>query len=335
LLTAGIVGALIASAAAAIATHLADSISPPPLYKSVNTTQHIVAAPRFEYPAMSAGLHAAVLKAADALATVQSTSGATRTTEVGVVIRPEGMLLVPANGLSPGQSLQVTLANGVPYVGQVVGTDPGSGLAVVHINGAGDLATVTFSRSPVIDPSVALALWSPGRVAYAVGALHDTHETVRIGQAAIVGAMLTDFTPAQCPIGSALLSSTGAIEGIVIGDANSDAVVTPAWLASIVARDLIASGSVVHGWLGVHGVTDSIWPGGVRIVSVAKGSALRGEGVRAGDVIVSFGTVRLRSMSDLRARLYGLRPGVRVTLSVDQNGVMKRHSVVLAASQNP
>ena len=280
-------------------------------------------------------MKSAVNRVAAALVTVESTTDGVQTRELGVVIRSDGMLLAPAQGIAGTQSLLVTLADGDVYVGDVVGADPRSGLAVVHINGADDLPTVTFSRSPVIGPSVALALSSPGNDLVAIGMLHDTHSLVRVGGTMIIGAMRTDFPPAYCPNGSALLSSAGAIDGIAVGDSNGQAVVAPAWLASNVARDLIAAGSVVQGWLGVHGVTDAGWPGGVRIVGIAKGSALRRQGVLPGDVIVDFGSIRIRTMADLRARLYGLRPGVHVTLGIVADGRTSRHAVALAMSVNP
>ena len=40
-------------------------------------------------------------------------------------------------------------------------------------------------------------------------------------------------------------------------------------------------------------------------------------------------------MEDLRARLYGLRPGDRVMLSIVEDGVVTKHSVVLAATEYP
>ncbi len=280
-------------------------------------------------------MQAAVHRVAGALATVEATTGAARTSVLGAVISSGGLLIVPSRGVAGAQSLLVTLANGDVYVGYLVGADPRSGLAVVRINGAGDLQTVTLSRSPVLEPSLALALWWPGHESIVIGMIRDTHSTVRIAGTAVIGAMTGVFAPSHCPNGSALLSSAGAIDGIVVGHAKSAAVVAPAWLASIVARDIVSEGRVAHGWLGVRGVTDPLAPGGVRIVSIAKGSALRRDGVRPGDVIVAFGPVHIRSIEDLQARLYGLHAGERVTLSVDENGVMRRRSVTLAATANP
>jgi S1-C subfamily serine protease len=331
-LTAGIVGALIASAIAAIATHAADSISNPP--KADPTPPRAAAAEAPTYPT-SPEMRAALSRVAAALVTVEATAGSARTTELGVIIRAGGMLLAPSRGIAGSQSLQVILADGAVYVGSVVGIDPRSGLAVIHINGATDLPTVTLSRAAVVEPSVVLALSTPGETRIAIGAVHETNEIVRVDGTALVGAMRTDFPSAYCPSGSALLNSAGAIDGLAVGDSGGAAVIAPAWLASNVARDLIAAGTVIQGWLGLRGVTDSLWPGGVRIVSLSRSSALRHDGVRPGDVIFGFGTVRIRSMEDLRARLYGLRPGVRVSLQIDEGGAMVRRSVALAATANP
>ena len=61
-------------------------------------------------------------------------------------------------------------------------------------------------------------------------------------------------------------------------------------------------GSVSHGWLGVKGATAS-GSGGARVAALMTGSPATGL-LHPGDVVMAMGSVPIRSMADLRARLY-------------------------------
>ncbi len=80
------------------------------------------------------------------------------------------------------------------------------------------------------------------------------------------------------------------------------------------ADDLRSGTDVAHGWLGVAGTNQTGGTG-------AKVEAVDGAGPAAshlapGEVIVSIDNQPVRTMAELRARLYVLAPGTSVALSV-------------------
>jgi S1-C subfamily serine protease len=97
-----------------------------------------------------------------------------------------------------------------------------------------------------------------------------------------------------------------------------------------VADDLRSNGRVVHGWLGVEGVTA---PGssGVQVSALMAGSPAIGL-LHSGDVVMALGSVPLRSMADLRARLYVMAPKSTVGLSVLDGASTHVVDVTLGAS---
>lgn len=329
-LTAGIVGALLASGVVAIATHLADTLATPG-HPSTHTTIDATVLPAAT-PTISASLDSSIARVASAMTTVEATRASVTTATIGVVVRSDGMLLVPESGVAGASSLLVTLANGDVYVGYLVGSDALSGLAVVRINGASGLATISFSRAPMSTRSFVLAVTSPGKRAYAVGTVRSLDPTVRVGGHKLVGAVTTNLPANAGAAGTPLLNSTGTVQGIVTGASHDVAVVAPSWLAAAVASDLMTSGTVVHGWLGARLQTTSGHPVGARIVSMMRTRPLERAGLRLGEVIVSVDRTPVATVAALKARLYALRPGTRVVLRVDDGGAMATRVVVLAAS---
>ncbi len=109
-------------------------------------------------------------------------------------------------------------------------------------------------------------------------------------------------------------------------------MVAPAWLAAPVADELMATGRVTHGWLGLEGVTAKGGPAGVRVETVAANSALAGP-ASPGDVIVSLDRTPVTSLDELQAHLYVLPPGTR---SARRRPRRRRsvHSVVLGRPPN-
>jgi S1-C subfamily serine protease len=335
-LTAGVVGALLATGVVALGTHLADSMegpgrAPRDVVLGVKQTTAITTSAT---PELSPVLVANIGRAAAAMATVQVTRGTRRTSVLGLVVRPDGMILVPAAGVAGATGLVVTLANDDVYLGDLVGADARSGLAVVHINGATGLATASLSADPMGKGSFALVVTTPGGNAFSLGTVRDLYVSPLVGGHRLVGALATDLPASDGRAGSPLLGSTGLVEGIVTGATKMGAVVAPCWLAAPVADELMANGRVTHGWLGLEGTTTTAGPTGVRVVTAPAKGALGRAGVVPGDVIVSLDRTPVTSLDELQARLYVLPPGTRVSVGVVDGPVRSVRSVVLGATPN-
>ena len=134
--------------------------------------------------------------------------------------------------------------------------------------------------------------------------------------------------------GDPLLNPAGAVIGILydVGPGTASAAPTflPTQLVLGVADDLRSSGRVAHGWLGVQG-TDVAGTSGARVAAVVAGSPAAGR-LHSGEVILNMGSVPIRTMADLRARLYVLAPATTVALSVLDGAATHVVDVTLSAS---
>jgi S1-C subfamily serine protease len=97
-----------------------------------------------------------------------------------------------------------------------------------------------------------------------------------------------------------------------------------------VADDLRSGDKVVHGWLGVSGA-DAGEGTGARVASVDPDGPAAGR-LQAGQVIVGLNGQPVRTMAELRARLYVLGPGTVVALSVQGPSGVKVVNLTLAGS---
>jgi len=333
-LTAGVVGALLATGVVALGTHLADSMEGSGLSRLGRASGGLQTTPLATAVGheLSSDLATDVTRVSAAMVFVAVTRGATSASVRGLIVRADGMILVPANGLTRTASLLVTLANGDLYVGSLVGADATSGLAIVHINGATGLPTALLSADPMTDDSFALAVTTPGGTAFSLGAVRGLYARPRVGGHRLLGQLTTDLSPSSGPPGSPLLASTGAVEGIITGSTRDGAVAAPAALAAAVADELMATGQVSHGWLGLEGTTTTGRPAGVRVTSLAAKGSLAAAGIKPGDVIVSLDRTPVTSLAELRAELYVLQPGTRVRIGFVAGALRSARSVVLGAT---
>jgi S1-C subfamily serine protease len=90
----------------------------------------------------------------------------------------------------------------------------------------------------------------------------------------------------------------------------------------VVSGDLINGGRVVHGWLGITGVTAQLSASqtAVKVLSVIPGGAAAKAGVKRGDLIEAVNGEPTRTMSDMVADLYSLAPQQAVVLNVNRRG---------------
>lgn len=110
----------------------------------------------------------------------------------------------------------------------------------------------------------------------------------------------------------------------------------PSQLILGVANDLVTSGRVDHGWLGVDAV-DVAKPVRSPGVSGALVQAVQSNGpaahhLRPGDIIRSVDNCQVRSMAELRTRLYVLRGGSVAHLQVLRHSRPRAVGVVLGSS---
>jgi S1-C subfamily serine protease len=292
----------------------------------------------------------------------ERSSGTSLTT--GVVVESGGMIVTTSGALTGARAITVIEPGGSREAAELVGIDQPSGIAVLRIGD--DLPAATFDGD---DPStgtgaVAMAL-EPGRGAGALPSpLVYAGTVASAGQALNADPVTTTFaaTAVDTPlsrddVGCPLLDRAGHVSGLldqtVVDGASTVSVFLPAELVLGVAQQLVASGAVVHGWLGVHTsdahptattaantpaapvTTGAVAPSvttdaGARLDSIDVDSPASLGELAVGDVITAIGGSRVRSSAELQTRLYPDRPGTTLQVAFTRAGVPMTTVVVLA-----
>ena len=262
----------------------------------------------------------------------------------GVVIDPSGLALTNAHVVEGGSQIEVTMLDGTTYSAKVVGADRKTDLAVIRLQATGK----TFPYLPLGDSdAVKVGDW-----VIAVGSPFGLNATVTSGivsaKARQIGAgPYDDFLQTDAAInpgnsGGPLVNMRGEVIGIntaIVRGGSGIGFAIPANMARRIASELVASGTVSRGWLGVSlqpltpelaasfGVKDRK---GVVISEVTPDSPAARGGLKAGDVVLEMNATKVESPGDL-ARAVGLaKPGAETTLRVWRGGSEQTIKVTLA-----
>jgi S1-C subfamily serine protease len=267
---------------------------------------------------------------------------------VGVAVAEGGIVATTADLLTGIRQVSVVASDGHEVRAPVIAMDPGSDVALVDV--PEDLPVARFADDGALTAGTAdLTLGLvPGGHAGAMalhctpGAVSNVAQPIASGPAGGLASITSATSPLLDPSvaapptigGAPLLDSAGAVVGILYPQPSSTGATTtflPSELVTGVADDLRSRQKVLHGWLGISG-TDAPSGGGALVDSVDPKGPSAGR-VLTGLVIVGVDSLPVRTMAELRARLYVLDPGQPVTLSVQQaSGAKQVVDVTLAGS---
>ncbi len=275
----------------------------------------------------------------------------------GIVAQPGGIIATPTSVLDGARTITAVESDGTREPATLVGTDATSGIAVLHIDD--DLPVATFSHNdpPLGSTLMAISEWP--RVRGAGGP--DTHlyagAVLSAGQPGGTG-LLSEFatTTVATPltrhdIGCPLVDQSGRVWGILFElsgpTASRTSVFLPGELVQDVTGQLMTSGAVVQGWLGIALAPPAVVTGsldsptttldvapaaGAVVGAVWPGSPAYEAGIEAGDVVVDVDGHAVRSDADLRTRLYADPPGTTLQLSLERNGSTVGATAVLGTA---
>lgn len=237
------------------------------------------------------------------------------------------------------------------HAARIVGTDPGSDLAVIRVEGVAGLTVAALgdSASLRVGDGV-IAIGSPLGLAGTVteGIVSALHRPVRLGVAgtesdAVIDAIQTDAAVNPGNSGGPLVDAAGSVVGIntairtLSGDAQSSGSIglgfaIPIDDARATAQTLIDHGIVRHATLGVNvrTATDGL-ADGAQVRSVAAGGPAAAAGIQDGDVIVAVGDRTVRSADELTVAVQRHAVGDAVTVSLLRSGKKLTVTATLAA----
>jgi putative serine protease PepD len=258
----------------------------------------------------------------------------------GFMYDAKGDIVTNDHVVSGSSSLSVKLSDGSVYKATIVGADPSTDLAVVHIDAPSSklvpLALADSSKVSIGDGVVAIGnpFGLDGSVTSGiVSALN--REILAPDNTPIEGAIQTDAAINHGNSGGPLLDLEGNVIGVTSqiqsdsGGNDGVGFAIPSDTVTSIATQLIATGKAQHALLGVSVQTAA--SGGVTVGTVSSGSAADSAGVKAGDVITAVDGTKVTTAEKLRAIIAAHKPGDSITLTIERGGSSKTLTATLGA----
>ena len=226
----------------------------------------------------------------------------------GVIVSANGYVLTNFHVVDGADQIEVALQDGRNLSARLVGGDPESDLAVLQIDqgkgGEFKLPAITLGQMDSIDVGdVVLAIGNPFGVGQTVtmgivSALGRSH----LGINTFENFIQTDAAINPGNSGGALIDSRGNLVGINTaiysrsGGSLGIGFAIPISTAKNVMEQIIATGTVTRGWIGVEvqEITPELAesfglskPSGALIAGVQRGSPADAGGIKPGDILVA------------------------------------------------
>src|SRR5271167_4063901 len=220
----------------------------------------------------------------------------------GVIVDAAGTIVTNQHVIAGAESIRVQLADGRISDATIVGQDPDTDLAVLHL-GMGKLPVMPVGRSDTLRVGdIVLAIGNP----YGVGQTVTQGIVSATGRSQLGLAIFENFIQTDAAInlgnsGGALIDANGDLIGIntavlnrASGGPEGIGFAIPVNLVRGVTEQILSKGHVVRGWLGF--VPEDLSPeqaallgigtdGGVTVVNIFLKSSAYEAGVRPGDLI--------------------------------------------------
>jgi serine protease DegS len=249
----------------------------------------------------------------------------------GVIVNTAGTIVTNQHVIAGADSIRVQLADGRIADATIVGQDPDTDIAILHLD-IDKLPIMPVGRSDTL---------RVGDIVLAIGNPYGLSQTVTQGIVSATGrgqlglATFENFIQTDAAInlgnsGGALIDAYGDLVGIntavlnrAYGGPEGIGFAIPVNLVRGVMEQILAHGHVVRGWLGFlpEDLSDEqaaqlgiAAGGGVAVVNIRVKSPAFEAGVRPGDLVTALGHEPVRSAQDLVSRVAALTPGALVDL---------------------
>lgn len=254
----------------------------------------------------------------------------------GVLVSHDGYILTNHHVVEAADQIEVALADGRKATGRIIGSDPETDLAVIKIELGSELPAITFGQSEQAQVGdIVLAVGNPFAVGQTVtmgivSAVKRNH----LGLNAFENFIQTDAAINPGNSGGALVDVNGNLIGInsAIYSPNGGSLgigfAIPASTAKKIMEQIILTGSVTRGWIGVAvqeitpELAESFKLGkvqGVLISEVVRGGPADQAKIKAGDILTSVDNKVLIDSDSMLETIAALLPGKTVALKLLRN----------------
>ncbi len=249
----------------------------------------------------------------------------------GVIVESNGLIITNNHVVGKADEIRVTLSDKREFKAKLIGTDPKTDVAVVKIDATG-LPTVAWADSDKLEV---------GEFVLAVGNPFGLTQTVTLGIVSALGraagiAEYEDFIQTDAAInpgnsGGALVNVRGELVGIntaIFSQSGGNMGIgfaVPSNMAQSIMGQLVQTGKVVRGWLGVSiqeltpelssqfGITETK---GVLVSDVMDDSPAKKAGFERADVIIEYDGKSMDSPTHLRNAVAQTPVGKKVAVKL-------------------
>jgi len=270
----------------------------------------------------------------------------------GVIVSADGYILTNNHVVEAADEIEVSTQDGRKFKARVVGADPDTDLAVVRVDiGNGSkLPAVTFAPAESLRVGdVVLAIGNPFGVGQTV-----THGIVSaLGRSHLGINTFENFIQTDAAInpgnsGGALVDSNGHLAGINTliysqsGGSMGIGFAIPVSLAKSVMEQIIKTGSVTRGWIGieVQEITPELAESfklpdtqGILIAGVERGSPANRAGIKPGDILLAVAGKPVVDAQSMLGMIAMQTPGQQAQLKIYRAG--KQFDLTVGIAKRP
>ncbi len=261
----------------------------------------------------------------------------------GVIVSANGYILTNHHVVEAADEVEVALVDGRKAKASLIGSDPETDLAVLKVN-LNNLPAITLGQSEQVKVGdVVLAVGNPfgvgqsvtmgivsalSRSRVGINTFEDFIQTDAAVNPGNSGGALTDTSGNLIGINTAIYSRSGGSLGIGFA--------IPVHSAKQIMEQIIQSGSVVRGWLGVsmQDLTEDLAESfgmdnlnGSLIANVLRDGPADKAGIKPGDIIIAVEGKAMKSTSELLKAVAALPPGNTVDVTIIRGKQEKSISV--------
>ena len=267
----------------------------------------------------------------------------------GVIVSPKGYILTNHHVVEAADEIEVALIDGKKLKAKAVGSDPETDIAVLQVEG-GPVPAITFGDADAL---------RVGDVVLAIGNPFGVGQTVTMGIVSALGRSqlgintFENFIQTDAAInpgnsGGALIDSAGNLVGINTaiysrsGGSLGIGFAIPASSAKNVMEQIIQTGGVTRGWIGVEAreitpeMGESFRLGattGVLIEGVLRGGPAERAGLKPGDVLVAIEGKPVKDPNAMLNLVAALVPGKPASIRLRRDN--KDVDVQVAVGKRP
>jgi serine protease DegQ len=254
----------------------------------------------------------------------------------GVIVSTSGYVLTNHHVVEAADEIEVALADGKRLLAKVVGNDPETDLAVLRV-GSENLPAISFGSAETLRVGdVVLAIGNP----FGVGQTVTSGIVSALGRTGLGINTFENFIQTDAAInpgnsGGALIDASGNLVGINTaifsrsGGSMGIGFAIPVSTAKMVLDQIVKSGSVTRGWIGVE--VQEITPPvaesfkldstrGALIAGVLRGGPADKAGVKPGDVLLEVQGKPVADPAGMLNLIAALAPGQAAKVKLKRQG---------------